>query len=438
MPLINKKGHKVYRIVLTGGSSGGKTSALSRIVSTFSSNSLEKDDAHGFTVLVVNESATELMTNGIRVSDSLDPVSYQRAIIATQLFKEDLYAKVADAYDNDVIILCDRGLLDGKAYTEHDAFDRLLDEHGMCEEDVLDRYDCVIHMMTSAIGSFGEYRGTETNAVRIEASADEAVAADRRTMEAWNGARRLYIIDNETDFEGKMQRVVDVMNTIVGQPSTSVKAERRYLVRLPKEMPSNVVMREYDIEQVYLDGSNEDVEHRIRRRVGSDSIYYFDTVRRLVPIDVDKVRKARRSVRKLTEDEIRAGAARNTRQATSGIDAIVVSSDALDFDAVEDGMVPVEEERIISARDYERMLPMRQEGTRVIKKHRYCFVDGRRYFKLNTFAGEDEYGILEVQSFTKRNPKTTPKWIEIIDDITGDDRYSNYEIAKRDTLIADS
>ena len=437
MPLINKKGHKVYRIVLTGGSSGGKTSALSRIVSTFSSNSLGKDDARGFTVLVVNESATELMTNGIRVGDSLDPVSYQRAIIATQLFKEDLYARVADAYDNDVIILCDRGLLDGKAYTDHDDFDALLGEHGMCEEDVLDRYDCVIHMMTSALGSFGEYRGTETNAVRIEASAEEAIAADRRTMEAWNGSRRFYIIDNETDFEGKMQRVIDVMNTVVGQPSTSVKAERRYLVRLPETMPDNVVMREYDIEQAYLEGSSDDLEHRIRKRVGSDSIYYFDTVRRLVPIDVEKIRKSRRSVRKLTEEEVRAGAARNTRQATSGIDAIVVSADALDFDSVEDGMVPVEEERIISAMDYERMLPMRQDGTRVIRKHRCCFVDGRRYLKLNTFEGEREYGILEVQSFTRRSPKTAPNWLEIVDDITGDERYGNYEIAKRYNLVVD-
>ena len=58
------------------------------------------------------------------------------------------------------IVLCDRGLLDGKAYAGDENFAKMLVEVNVkeyltqySEKEILDRYKAVIHMVTAAKGA---------------------------------------------------------------------------------------------------------------------------------------------------------------------------------------------------------------------------------------------------------------------------------------------
>ena len=78
-------GKIVAKIVLTGGPCAGKTSALSKIEEIFT----EK----GYKVLVVGESATEIIKGGIRPFgiNAIDMYSFQDIILMYQYQKEKIY-----------------------------------------------------------------------------------------------------------------------------------------------------------------------------------------------------------------------------------------------------------------------------------------------------------------------------------------------------------
>lgn len=49
------------------------------------------------------------------------------------------------------VLLCDRGLMDGKAYMESNDWYRMIGKYNLNEWDLRDsRYDAVIHMVTAA------------------------------------------------------------------------------------------------------------------------------------------------------------------------------------------------------------------------------------------------------------------------------------------------
>ena len=81
----------ILNIVVTGGPCGGKTTALDELT-----NLLRR---YGYTVFLVNETATELINDGIRPfgNDKLDNLSFQSLILDAQLHKEEIRNK-ADNY----------------------------------------------------------------------------------------------------------------------------------------------------------------------------------------------------------------------------------------------------------------------------------------------------------------------------------------------------
>ena len=85
-----------------------------------------------------------------------------------------------------VIILIDRGLLDGSAFVSKTAWQALLDELGsstiMLREN---RYDAVLHMVTAADGAESFYE-TISNGARYNTAA-ESVEVDKKLREAYMG-----------------------------------------------------------------------------------------------------------------------------------------------------------------------------------------------------------------------------------------------------------
>lgn len=73
--------------------------------------------------------------------------------MGVQIALEDQFYNLAKISNTQSILLCDRGLIDGKAFMTDDQWARLLKELKFTEREIRDeRYDSVIHMVTAADG----------------------------------------------------------------------------------------------------------------------------------------------------------------------------------------------------------------------------------------------------------------------------------------------
>ena len=110
--LIKKGGSctvEITKIVITGGPCAGKTTAMSWIQSNFTKL--------GYTVLFVPETATELITGGVAPWTCGTNADYQKCQMKLQLEKERIFEQGASTMPVEkVLIVCDRGTLDNKAY----------------------------------------------------------------------------------------------------------------------------------------------------------------------------------------------------------------------------------------------------------------------------------------------------------------------------------
>lgn len=203
-------------IVLTGGPCAGKTSALSYLRTKLS--------GLGYRVLTVPESATFYIQNGIsdishiatQYSDRFAEI--QAVVVQTQLDWRRHYHYLAEKVfsDETCIILYDRGPMDTAAYVGCERFMAMMRDHGWTHAELRDSYDAVIHLVTAADGAPSHYTSAN-NSARYE-DVPAAIRADRATMKAWAGHPHLRIIDNSTDFDGKMRRLLEQIVSVLKDP----------------------------------------------------------------------------------------------------------------------------------------------------------------------------------------------------------------------------
>lgn len=192
---------KDFRVVLTGGPGGGKTTAAD----------LYRREI-GDRVVIVPESATLLYSGGFPRSSRKDVRKVaQKAIYQTQTCLED--AQIA-GYENR-ILLCDRGTVDGAAYWPGDPSD-FFQSLGTSLESELARYDAVIFFETAAVGGISIEGG---NPVRVE-SLEQAVEIDKKLRELWSPHPHFVFIAHDKSFLKKvnkglveLQKVVDHLRT---------------------------------------------------------------------------------------------------------------------------------------------------------------------------------------------------------------------------------
>jgi hypothetical protein len=122
---------------------------------------------------------------------------------------EDSTERVLRARGRPAVMLCDRGTMDGSVYVSKQDFEAVMLENNTDVVQLRDnRYSGIFHLVTAADGAESFYT-LENNKVRHE-SPEQALEADSKTQKAWLGSPHFYVLDNSTDFEGKMERLVDM------------------------------------------------------------------------------------------------------------------------------------------------------------------------------------------------------------------------------------
>ncbi len=189
---------KSYRIVLTGGPGGGKTTAAD----------LYRREI-GESIVIVPEAATLLYsggfprggTNGVRRAT-------QKAIYSVQRNLED--AQSAN-YQNRVL-LCDRGTVDGAIYWPDDAT-KFFEAVDSTLEQELTRYDAVIFFETAAVGGISIEGGNPT---RIESN-KEALELDQKLKALWSQHPNFVFIPHEDSFIKKITHGLKELTKIVAK-----------------------------------------------------------------------------------------------------------------------------------------------------------------------------------------------------------------------------
>lgn len=362
------KEKSITKVVLTGGPCAGKTTALSRIKNVF--------EKRGYTVLIVPETATELITGGVAPWTCSTNTEYQKLQMILQLEKEKVFFRAAQGMKAEkILIVCDRGALDNKAYMDELAFSGVLRELDLNEVELRDTYDAVFHLVTAAKGA-EEYYTTANNTARRESTA-QAAFLDDKLIAAWTGHPHLRVIDNSSDFEDKLKRLLAEIASFLGEPEP-MEVERKFLIEYPdlSWLERQETCERVEIIQTYLKAEPGE-EVRVRQRGSDGHFTYYETCKRS------------------------AGS----------------------------GLKRVEIERRLSRDEYLSRLMEADTEKRQIRKTRYCFICGNQYFEIDVYPFWDDRAILELELRDEEQEYHIPECFTVIREVTEDDAYKNASLA---------
>lgn len=358
----------ITKIVITGGPCAGKSTAISWVQNAFTQM--------GYSVLFVPETATELITGGVAPWTCGTNCDYQKCQMKLQIEKEKIFCEAAATMDAEkVLIVCDRGALDNKAYMNELEFASVLGALGANEVELRDQYDAVFHLVTAAKGA-ADFYTTANNTARTE-TVEEAVAMDDKLISAWTGHPHFRVIDNSSDFENKMRRLVSEISSFLGEPE-SFEIERKYLIEYPdiSWLENEPNCQRIEIIQTYLK-SNADEEVRVRQRGINGNYIYFKTVKKKIS-DIKRV----------------------------------------------------EVEKRLSQSEYLTLLMEADTAKRQIRKTRYCLTYKGQYFEIDIYPFWNDKAIAEIELSDENAEIIFPSQIKVIKEVTEDESYKNASLAK--------
>ena len=191
----SKRNH--FRIALTGGPGGGKTTAAD----LFRREIGEK-------VVIVPETATMLFTGGFpRVGEPAARAATQHAIFHAQVAIEDVQGALYPGR----VLLCDRGTVDGAAFWPDAAPNGFFETLETSLERELTRYDAVIFFESAAVGDISIEGG---NPARTETN-EEARQLDMKLRELWSHHPDFHFIPHSASFFAKLQQGLARLQAIV-------------------------------------------------------------------------------------------------------------------------------------------------------------------------------------------------------------------------------
>lgn len=358
----------ITKIVVTGGPCAGKTTGM-----TWIQNALTD---RGYRVLFVPETATELIDGGVAPWVCTSSLEFQKCLMRLQLEKEKVFEQAAAAMpDEKILIVCDRGLLDNKAYMSAKEFEKALQDMNANEVETRDSYDAVFHLVTAAKGA-EQFYTTENNKARTE-TVEQAAELDNKLVSAWTGHPHFRVIDNSTGFEEKMKRLVSEITTFLGEPEP-YEIERKYLIEYPdvESLQALPNCEKVEIIQTYLK-CDEGEELRIRQRGSKGHYLYYETHKKNIT-----------------------------------------------------GLKRIEVERRLTKDEYLERLMQTDPTRRPIRKDRYCLTDGNQYFEIDIYPFWNDKAIMEIELSDPNEEIRFPEMIRVIKEVTEDAAYKNYNLAK--------
>lgn len=361
---------EIYKIVITGGPCAGKSTALSRVE--------EELSKLGYKVIYVNEVATELILNGLTYQTVGTPFDFQINILKMQQLKENFYEEVCKRLNyNKILLVHDRGFADSKAFVSEEDFNKILKKLNLDFITERDKYDAVFHLVTAAKGA-EEFYSLESNQARSETK-EQAIAQDTKLISCWTGHPHFRVIDNSTDFETKINRLIAEIKTFLGEP-IPYETERKFLIEMPdiKKLKAMPNASEVNIIQTYLESENPNEEVRVRQR-GKDGSFIYTLTKKIKVTDVKRI----------------------------------------------------ETEKRITEKEYVNYLTLSNTKLKQVKKTRYCVLNNNIYYEIDVYPTSKTHAICEIELSDESQQISFPDFIKVVREVTSDDSFKNSSIAKQ-------
>ncbi|XP_034182171.2 TRPL translocation defect 14 isoform X2 [Osmia lignaria lignaria] len=414
---------RLYKVVLTGGPCGGKTTGQTRLCTFF--------ENMGWKVFRVPETATVLLSGGIKFSDlnaeeakgsvsrpsitkwsqrryrnrsdkgearwpeilevdSSEAFKFQENLLRTMIQIENTFFQLGESSSRNCLIICDRGAMDASAFISKDKWELMMASNGWNNVELRDnRYNQIIHMVSAANGA-EDFYSTEEHVCRSE-GVELARELDYKAAAAWVGHPYFDVIDNSQDFESKICRMIECVCQKLGiDTGDRLRASSRkvkFLVKGPLPPDSEFPpFQDFDVVHNYLQSNNPKMQARLRKRGQKGHWSYIHTIRR--PKMCGQV---------------------------------------------------IEVKTQLTHRDYLNMLAQRDDSHFTIFKRRRCFLINNQYFQLDIYrepAHPRCRGLMLLETYTALTgdelKNILPQFLTIEKEVTGNPDYSMFNLSLRE------
>ncbi|XP_076161717.1 TRPL translocation defect 14 isoform X5 [Ptiloglossa arizonensis] len=375
---------RIYKIVLTGGPCGGKTTGQMRLCTFF--------ENMGWKVFRVPETATVLLSGGIKFSDlnAEEAFKFQENLLRTMIQIENTFFQLGESSSRNCLIICDRGAMDASAFISKDKWELMMASNGWNNVELRDnRYNQIIHMVSAANGA-EDFYSTEDHACRSE-SVEVARELDYKAAAAWVGHPYFDVIDNSQDFESKLCRMIECvcqkLDIDTGDRLRASSRKVKFLIKGPLPADSEFPpFQDFDVVHNYLQSNNPKMQARLRKRGQKGHWSYIHTIRR--PKMCGQV---------------------------------------------------IEVKTQLTHRDYLNMLAQRDDSHFTIFKRRRCFLINNQYFQLDIYrepAHPRCRGLMLLETYTAllgdELKNILPLFLTIEKEVTGNPDYSMFNLSLRE------
>ena len=268
-----------------------------------------------------------------------------------------------------ILLVCKRGTVDAKAYMSNRDFEYMLKERNLNEVELRDSYDAVFHLVTYANGA-EEYFLIE-DPLR-DGLIEEAKRIDDQIINAWSGHKYFRVIDNRSTFQNKMKQLIKEISLFLDEEGP-YETQKKYLIKKPDIEYLNKLnnCNKVKVIEIYLNDDNNQISKLIQRGINSNYTYS----------------KITKNLDKNVETEIR------------------LTQDA-----------------------YIEELTNIDTSKKIIIKDRYCLTVNSIYYEIDIYEHLEDKAICEVE-LTRTEEITLPSIIEVIEDITDNEKYTSYYFA---------
>lgn len=264
-----KKAQVIKKIVITGGSDAGKTTAMNWIQNNF--------EKKGYKVIFIDSAAKEFINDGVLKGELKSTLKYQSIVIDMQIAKEKIYEEAAKQLPFEKILLvCKRGTIDAKAYMSNRDFEYMLKERNLNEVELRDSYDAVFHLVTSASGAEEYFLIDDPLRDNL---IEEAKRIDDQIINAWTGHKYFRVIDNRSTFQNKMKQLIKEISLFLGEEGP-YETQRKFLIKKPDLDLLNKLhnCNKVKVIEIYLNEEKNSISKLIQRGINSNYTYSKITI----------------------------------------------------------------------------------------------------------------------------------------------------------------
>ncbi|KAL5017121.1 hypothetical protein ScPMuIL_006710 [Solemya velum] len=380
---IGQHKNKVYKIVLTGGPCGGKTTGQTRLSTFF--------ESLGWKVYRSPESAFVLLSGGIKFTDLTPEEVYrfQENLIKTMMQIENTFFELAHSCKQDCLVICDRGIMDASAYLPTADWEKMKAENKWNEVDLRDnRYNQIVHMVSAAHGAEDFYttKGHKTRHEDIEL----ARKLDDITAQSWVGHPYYDVVDNSSEFDSKLMRMIScICNRLgidAGDRLQKNSKKRKFLITKVPPLEVFPQSRDFTVVHDYLATPSRKMQARLRKRGRNNHWTYTHTIRR----------------------------------------------PEINHQSVELRMA-------ITPRDYDILLAQRDERHQQILKKRRCFLWNNQYFHLDIYeepCPDRCKGLVLLETYTTMEGEALelPDFLLVKEEVTDNSQYSMFNLSLKEDM----